>query len=806
MEREQSLACVRFGNFELQPGERRLLVDGRPVPVGPRAFDLLTLLVERAGMLVTKNEILERVWPKLVVEENNLQVQISALRKVLGADSIATVPGHGYRLTLAPLVEANLPAVDRNHNLPLQLSTFVGRQRELAHLKGLLDKAQLLTLVGFGGIGKTRLSLQAVAHALHDYPDGVWFVDLAPLTDARLVPQAVASVLEVQEPGRGSVLEALLRHVEGRQLLLVLDSCEHLVAECADLAKRLLQSGRRLKILATSRERLNIAAEVTYVVPALTMPDADPAITLAALSQYEAVHLFIERARLAYPAFQLTHQNATAVAAICRRVDGIPLAIELAAARVRVLSVEAIAERLHDRFRLLTRGDSTALPHRQTLRAMIDWSYELLTEPGRSLLRRFAVFPGTFTLAAAEAVGTGDDIAEADVLDVLTELVEKSMVVVESGGERYRLLDTVRQYAHERLLESADEAPARRRHLDFYVAFAADVHKQSHSSSVRSCLERLDLEWENLLSTHEMCGRVDGGATQGLVLVYSLGEYFLHRGMFEHGYRLTLEALRRPGADAPSRTRVGALDAAGLISQMWGRNEQAEAHLREAVAIARELDHARGLAVSLRLLGVVAYSQGNYGDARRYLEEALVVVAEGEEGVEVHRGAVSAALAEVHRLEGDLAAAEPLLEEMLALARKRDLRVDCAAGLLNLAAVLICRGSTARVPPMLIELLALAQETGSKLVVQGLVEVAAGLAATLGEWRRAAQLFGVADAQLEAMGTPREAVDEAYIGPLIARTREALGEATFAAAEAAGRTLSDEAALAEVRAWLTPRT
>ncbi|HXL84882.1 MAG TPA: adenylate/guanylate cyclase domain-containing protein, partial [Casimicrobiaceae bacterium] len=337
------------------------------------------------------------------------------------------------------------------NNLPQQVSSFVGREREVAETKKHLSETRLLTLLGIGGLGKTRLSLQVAAEVLDDYPDGVWFVDLAPMTDEHLVPQAVASVLGVKEEAGRPVLEALVKYVSDRKLLLNLDNCEHLLHACAELSVQLLQSSPHLKILASSREHLHVKGEATYPVPPLSVPDPNAKITLEALTQFEAVRLFVERARAVQPEFQVTQTNAKTVADICQRLDGIPLAIELASARVRALSVEEIAARLNDRFGLLTRGDRTALPRQQTLRASIDWSYELLTDHERALLRRLSVFAGGWTLEAAEAVGAGGDVETTDVLDRLTNLVEKSLVTLEVEGKRYRLLETVRQYAQERL-------------------------------------------------------------------------------------------------------------------------------------------------------------------------------------------------------------------------------------------------------------------------------------------------------------------------------------------------------------------
>jgi non-specific serine/threonine protein kinase len=289
----------------------------------------------------------------------------------------------------------------------------------------------------------------------------MWFVELAPLNDERLVPQAVASVLGVKEEAGRPVAEALVRHVADRRLLLVLDNCEHLVEACAALAEQLLKSGPQLRILASSREPLRVSGEATFPVPTLAVPTSQDSIAVETLRQYPAVCLFVDRATAVLPAFGLTDHNAPAVAEICRRLDGIPLAIELAAARVRALSVENIAARLNDRFDLLTGGNRTALPRQQTLRALVDWSYDLLAEKERILFRRLAVFAGGWTLEAAEAVCSGGDVGEGEVLDLLANLVDRSVVTLEPEASRYGLLQTIRQYAQERLNESGEDNAVR---------------------------------------------------------------------------------------------------------------------------------------------------------------------------------------------------------------------------------------------------------------------------------------------------------------------------------------------------------
>ena len=689
------------------------------------------------------------------------------------------------------------------NNLPQQVTSFIGRERELAEVKRLLANTRLLTLLGVGGIGKTRLSLQVAADLMDDYPDGVWLAELAPLTDPRLVPQAVASVLGVKEEAGHPVVEALIKYVSDRRLLLILDNCEHLLDACAELARQLLQGGPNLRLLASSREHLRVAGEAIYPVPALATPDPYVKFIHTALTQYEAARLFIDRAVAAQPAFEISEQNAAAVAEVCHRLDGIPLAIELAASRARVLSVETIAARLSDRFRLLTGGDRTALPRQQTLRALIDWSYDLLTERECALFRRLAVFAGGWTLDAAEAIGADANIDETDVLDLLTQLVEKSLVVVEAGGGRYRLLDTVRQYAQECLAKSGKEKQVCDRHLAYYLALAEKARPELLGTMQRAWLARLDLERENLLSAHSWCDRTEGGAESGVRLVYAVKLYCFNRGLLGLGHQLTVEALAREGAQKRSLARCKALADAGQFCSFMGRYREAQEHLEESLAIAREIGNVGMVARALQPLGMASLGQGDVVTARHYLEEALKLASEQGDKREL-AGAINA-LAQLHRIQADLETAEPLYDQVVALARELGDREIIAVGLLNLAMVSLGRGSNDRARTILLEALAIAEEIGSRPAGQSVVEVCAGLAALQEEWERSARFYGVAEAQIAYTGIQRDPTDEAFLKPLIAKSRNALGAASFAAAENSGRALSYDSAITEARAWLQNR-
>ena len=786
-ERRTLATSYRFGHVEVRPAERQILVQGQPAAVGARAFDLLIALIERRDRVVAKNELLDLVWPGLVVEENNLQVQVSTLRKILGAQAVATVPGRGYRFTLQADGAGNIPAESPPaalNNLPAPLNSFVGREDEIANVRRLLHDSRLVTLASVGGTGKTRLSLQVASAVLEEFPDGVWLVELAPLADPRRVPQAIASVLGVTEEAGRPVLEALVKFVRGRRLLLLLDNCEHLLRACADIARQLLSASEHLRILASSREPLHVGGEAVYQMPAL--------------ASTEAIRLFMDRAGAANSSFEPTPENAPTIVEICHRLDGIPLAIELAAARVRALSVDKIAARLDDRFRLLTGGDQTALPRQQTLRASIDWSHDLLSPPERALLRRLAVFAGGWALEGAEAVGSGGEVEADTVLEVLTHLVEKSLVALDAGGERYHLLETMRQYALEQLAQSGEADEIRGRHLAFYVELAARARPELFGPKQAAWFARLDQERENLLAAHAWCDRAEGGEEVGLRLVSTIKQYWLSRGLLGLAYGIMVEALAR--APARSAVRCRALFDAGQVGYFMGLYGEARRHLEESVAIGREIGDQVVAASALQPLGMACAGMGDIAAGRAFLDEALALArAQGDPR------SVAAAVnmrAQLHRIEGDLDTAEPLYTHVLDLAREMQDRDSIAIGLLNLAMVAVDRGAGERARPILSEALAISRSLGSKPAQQSVLEVCAGLAAMSRDWPRAAQYSGAAEQQASRTSIHRDPADDAFLQPWMEKARAGLGPEEFARLERTGRERAFDTMLEDARAWL----
>ncbi|MBK7975156.1 MAG: tetratricopeptide repeat protein [Deltaproteobacteria bacterium] len=685
------------------------------------------------------------------------------------------------------------------NNLPLKLTHFIGRERALAEVAELLARARLVTLTGTGGTGKTRLSLQLAGDVMERFEHGVWFVELAPHTDEQEVPRAVATALGIVElPGK-PVTEVLGARLAGEERLVVLDNCEHVIGAAAELAATLLRASPRSRIIATSREPLRLAGEVTYGVPPLSMPAPGDAVSVASAAASEAVRLFADRAASVSPGFALDAGNARVVAELCRRLDGIPLAIELAAARVRTLSLDKIAERLNDRFRLLSRGERVALPRQQTLRALIDWSYDLLSEPERQVFRRLAAFAGGFTLAAAESVCAGDGVDAEDVIDLVANLVEKSLVVVDPGGERYHFLETIREYAAERLGADPEANAIRERHLGHYLEWADRL-----SADAGTCQDdewrSLDAEHDNFLAALASCDRTEGRAESGLRLVLALRDYWWSRGLLELGLQHSLRALERPGAEQPTRLRARVLAQLPWMSIPLGRYAEAQAQARASLEIARAIGADDCATNALRMLGISTYMCGDVEGGLRHCEEALVL-AERLADPRPRQAAIMA-LAEIHRHARRLDRAEPLYHQSLAVARESGDRINISLNLVNLAMVCVSRGKLDQAREHLAEVLAVVAEAGVRTTGQVALDVCSALADVRGEWEVAARIFGASEAHRLRLGSQREPVDDEFLAPHLARTRAALGDERFAAAEAGGRALVYEDALAEARRWL----
>ncbi len=801
--------AVRFGRFELQPAARVLLVDGAPAALGARAFDVLMALVERRQAPVSKDHLLQLVWPASVVEENTLQVHISALRKILGPMAISTIAGRGYRFT-AELDADDAPAAAPGalsmappatpHNLPQPRTRFIGRETSLALCMGLLQTTRLLTLTGIGGCGKTRLALALAQRRLAAFADGVWFVDLAPLQDGQRVAPAVAAVLGLPDDGTTPLLARLQAHLAPRGVLIVLDNCEHLIDAAATLADALLGGCAQLCILATSREALGVTGEQLVPVQPLCLPAASD---LAAVRDSDAVRLFADRAGLVAPGFVLDEGNAAAVADICCRLDGIALAIELAAARVGMLPVAEISARLGQRFRFLT-GGSRALPRHQTLLAVLQWSHDSLSPAEQRLFMRLGVFAGGCTLAAATVVADSGD--EHSVLALLQRLHDRSLLLVqhdvqhtEPAPPRYRMLETVRQYAMDRLDAAGDADASRDRHLHWVVALAERALAEVQGPQQGAWMQRLAQEQANLLAAHRWCEHAVQGPHAAIRLVACLWRYWVASAQLETGHALAEQALARAPADTAALWHGRAHWALGQIAFRMGRYGQSLAQAEVCLALAASVGDAELTAISLGLRAKALHSSGQLALARQHYLQACSVARTLASPFWL--GTALNNLAELHRSVGQFDAAEACYAEAVEISRRLQSPEATFVPLCNLARLAVASGQLERARLLLQDSLNLAAGAGLTAMGEDLLDVAAGLASARGEFSLAARFAGAAAARMQEGGSQREPVDQAFIAPLLARASAALGTAAYAAAEAQGRAWSHAAAVSEVRRW-----
>ncbi len=769
----------------IRHAERLLRSDPLREETYRRLIRLYTLSGDRTGAV--------RAYQTCVkVLRRELDVEASPETQAVYEESRRTPASRGH---------AAASAEYRTNNLPTYLTSFIGRQEELDHLQHLYaspgaseSETRLLTLTGAGGCGKTRLAVELATRLLETLPDGVWFVDLAPLANPMLVPQAIATVLDVREQSNRALLDTLSGYLQPKQLLLILDNCEHLVVACAQTVEALLRACPHLMILATSSVKLNLMGETVWPVPPLSLPDANEP-SLSQLSRSDVVRLFVERACSALPTFALNADNAAAIVQICRHLDGIPLAIELAAARVPMLTPTQITTRLDDALQLLARGSYTTRPHHQTLRATMDWSYELLSPKERILFHRLSVFAGGFTLEAGEKVCAGqgeqDDVPHSEILDLLARLIDKSLVMVmewEPEQMRYRLLEPTWQYAIEKLSESGEAERLAARHLEFFLSLAEEVEPHfSHTEQVM-WFNRLMADRDNLMSALDWSLKY-GELIAALRLTGALWYFWMGRGYYSEGMRRLMQAISLTRGAAPSSARAKALWAAGAIS-LWSEGDWSRARpfLEEAVATSRELENKTILAGSLGGLGETAFCQGDYTAARTFLAESLALSRELDDH---HTTGWSLTyLGDVSRAQHDDEQAQRLYAESIdQFGAIGDIN-SAGYAIRRLGALALNRGGYQRAGELFKESLGLNKTMDYPKGIAACLGALAGLALRQGHLVRAARLLGATEALLNAVAGKPFPTDQAEYDHTVVALRAQMEEASLDAAWAEGRAMT----------------
>lgn len=674
------------------------------------------LSTAHGGQIILSQATVEGLKNKLPPQAALLDLGVHRLKDLINLE-------HIFQLTVPDLPSSFPPLktlTPLRTNLPIQPTSFIGRQAEMAEIKRIMQKTRLLTLTGTGGTGKTRLALEVAAELVDSFKAGVWLVELAPLIESSAVARAVAVALGVREQPGKHLLDSLTDYLQDKSLLLLVDNCEHLLEPVAVLIEQLLRVSPDLRVLATSREPLAIAGENTLHVPSLSLPESQTEVDLQALEQVEAVRLFVERVQAVEPSFTLTGQNVSAITGICRRLDGIPLALELAAVRVRELSLEQLVQRLDRRFSLLTKGNRTALPRQQTLRALIDWSYDLLNSKEQALFRGLAVFFNGWSLEAVEAIWAAInpnlESEEFEALDLLVQLVRKSVVIAEktSESERYRFLETIRQYALEKLAQAQEESRLRVAYCAYFVEKAERAEQALAGKEQVKYLAWFDREYDNLKGALNWCLEENSPADlrlAGIRLCLALSYYWELRGFFTEGRLYLSRALALKG-DLESLLRAKTLSRLGRLAYNQGEYDVAWDYYSEALKQASAAGDSPAVATSLAGLGNVAYNQGKIEDSRKYHQQSLDLWQQIED-----KGAIAVSfnsLGSIADRLGDHELARRYYLQSLALRQELGDKRGIAISLNNLGALANARGEYRAAQKYFEDSLPLRQELGDK--------------------------------------------------------------------------------------------
>lgn len=776
---------LAFGDIVVDLAGREVLRAGRSVRLSPKAFQLLCVLVEKRPAAVSKQRLQDELWPGTYVVEKNITNLVAEIRAALGDEParprfIRTIHRFGYAFHEPQAAGVGDVPRSYSHNLPEHLSTFIGREREIAGILRRLHSAGLLTLTGTGGCGKTRLALAVARDLVRRFHDGVWMIDLAALSDPDLVPQSVASVLHVRRAPDKPLEDTLSDAVRDRQLLLLFDNCEHLIGACADLTARLIGAAPRLTILATSREALGVAGETIWPVAPLSVPDA--AASESALES-ESVRLFVIRAAAVDPQFAITSANATTVASLCRSLDGVPLAIELAAAQLRTLTVEDIHARLSKRFQLLDAGDDSVPSRQRTLEAAIDWSYDLLDDADRVLMRRLAVFSGGWDLEAARHVCAGDPLAAEDVGDRLLRLVKKSLVVVESEHERYRFLESLRQYGSEKLASSGEMERLRDRHLDWFLELSRRLEPDLTTSRQIDALRLLRANHDNLRAALEWSEAAPQRRHATLELANHLFWFWLKHGNYAEG-RQWLERALESSVSADPHQRAKTLMALGTMVFFLGDFSRA----RSLLAQSAELGDRSVAGFALGIAALAAMEQSDFAEGMRLASEGIAA-ARASSTPWVQAPAM-ALLAYAALGEGDFDRAAQLHEEALALCRAQGERWGMGISLFDLGLARLIQGRHDDARALAADGIVVAEEFDDRRGLGWALGLLSGIDAAEQNAMRAARLWGGMEALLQSVGASVQPTFQTWIvDRYFGAVRERIGASSFDRGIAEGRAM-----------------